>query len=116
MPNTLPAATRNLDQALRDLREHGLCLMPEVLDSDTVARVRAALYRAADDERSGANTTHNTERAAVFPCYTTRTYRTQENWFLALEANVVKNAFDTLLTLLAYKSELFGLVYGRSPR
>jgi hypothetical protein len=28
----------------------------------------------------------------------------------------VQSASDTLLTLLAYKSEGFGLVYGRSPR
>jgi len=29
---------------------------------------------------------------------------------------VVEQASDTLLTLLARKSELFGLVYGESPR
>jgi hypothetical protein len=29
---------------------------------------------------------------------------------------VIGSASDDLLTLLAYKSEGFGLVYGRSPR
>lgn len=66
--------------------------------------------------RSGANTTANTQRAAIFPFYTTPTYRTQENWFLSLRSEVVDAASDTLLTLLAYKSETFGLVYGESPR
>lgn len=66
--------------------------------------------------RSGANTSGDRQRAAVFPFYTTPTYRTQENWFLSLRPEVVDAASDTLLTLLAYKSETFGLVYGRSPR
>ena len=52
----------------------------------------------------------------MFPFYTTPVYRTQENWFLSLESGVVETASDTLLTLLAYRSEGFGLVYGRSPR
>ncbi len=66
--------------------------------------------------RSGANTTSNQRRAAVFPFYTTPIYRTQENWFLSLDPSVARFASDTLLTLLAYKSEGFGLVYGASPR
>jgi hypothetical protein len=66
--------------------------------------------------RTGANTTRDRQRAAVFPFYTTPIYRTQENWFLSLSPGVVGSASDTLLTLLAYKSEGFGLVYGRSPR
>jgi ectoine hydroxylase-related dioxygenase (phytanoyl-CoA dioxygenase family) len=66
--------------------------------------------------RTGANTTRDRTRAAVFPFYTTPIYRTQENWFLSLSPGVVNAASDTLLTLLAYKSEGFGLVYGRSPR
>jgi hypothetical protein len=52
----------------------------------------------------------------VFPFYTTPIYRTQENWFLSISPGVVGSASDALLTLLAYKSEGFGLVYGRSPR
>jgi ectoine hydroxylase-related dioxygenase (phytanoyl-CoA dioxygenase family) len=66
--------------------------------------------------RTGANTTRDRTRAAVFPFYTTPIYRTQENWFLSLSPGVVGSASDALLTLLAYKSEGFGLVYGRSPR
>ncbi len=66
--------------------------------------------------RTGANTSQDRKRAAVFPFYTTPVYRTQENWFLSLSPGVVNAASDTLLTLLAYKSEGFGLVYGRSPR
>jgi len=66
--------------------------------------------------RTGANTSRDKRRAAVFPFYTTPIYRTQENWFLSLSPGVVGAASDTLLTLLAYKSEGFGLVYGRSPR
>ncbi len=262
MPPSLPPPTRDLDQALRDLREHGLCVMPEVLHADTLARIRDALYRAADDDdrdgrrnrgfaldrdernhrvwnllnrdplfamlaehplalefvratigwpallsnisgnitgpgasagvlhadqvfvplpwpkrpqglnvawciddftrdngatevvpgshrrmsnpatdtaldelvpieapagsvfvfesrlwhRTGANTTQDQQRAAVFPFYTTPTYRTQENWFLSLRPEVMEQASESLLTLLAYKSELFGLVYGESPR
>jgi ectoine hydroxylase-related dioxygenase (phytanoyl-CoA dioxygenase family) len=262
MPCALPAATRDMAQALSDLREYGLCIVPEVLDRTTLARLREAVYRAADNDdlygrrphgfvldrdahnrrvwnlldrdplfamlaehplalefvratlgwpallsnisgnitgpgavagvlhadqvfvplpwpkrpqglnvawciddftrangatevlpgshrrmgnpgvdaelepllpieaaagsvfvfesrlwhRTGANRTTNEQRAAVFPFYTTPTYRTQENWFLSLRPEVVDSASDTLLTLLAYKSEVFGLVYGQSPR
>ena len=66
--------------------------------------------------RTGANSSRAERRAAVFPFYTTPIYRTQENWFLSLSPGVIESASDDLLTLLAYKSEGFGLVYGRSPR
>lgn len=66
--------------------------------------------------RSGANTSSDQTRAAVFPFYTTPIYRTQENWFLSLDPSVVRFASEDLLTLLAYKSQGFGLVYGESPR
>jgi ectoine hydroxylase-related dioxygenase (phytanoyl-CoA dioxygenase family) len=66
--------------------------------------------------RSGANTSGDRQRAAVFPFYSTPIYRPQENWFLSLTPEVVARASPTLLTLLAYHSEGFGLVYGRSPR
>lgn len=66
--------------------------------------------------RTGANIAPHAERAAVFSFYTTPTYRTQENWFLTLDAALLERASDTLLTLLAWKTENFGLVYGRSPR
>lgn len=65
--------------------------------------------------RSGANITSNQTRAGVFPFYSTPVYRTQENWFLSLDPSVRRFASDTLLTLLAFKSEGFGLVYGESP-
>jgi ectoine hydroxylase-related dioxygenase (phytanoyl-CoA dioxygenase family) len=262
-PQRLPSPTRDAEQALADLREHGICVLPEVLDGDTLARARDALYGAmADDDaagraattgfaldqdaanrrvwnllnrnavfaelaehpraiamvkellgwpallsnvsgnivgpgaragvlhadqvfvplpwpkrpqgmnvgwciddftrengatefvpgshrlqrnpgdadrppafvpleaaagsavvfesrlwhRTGANTSASATRAAVFAFYTTPVYRTQENWFLALDDAVVDRASDTLLTLLAYKTSLFGLVYGASPR
>jgi ectoine hydroxylase-related dioxygenase (phytanoyl-CoA dioxygenase family) len=65
--------------------------------------------------RTGANSTRDGRRAAIFPFYSRPVYRTQENWFLSLDAGVVTAASDTLLTLLAYRSEGFGLVYGESP-
>ena len=66
--------------------------------------------------RSGANTSSDKTRAGVFSFYTTPVYRTQENWFLSLDPGVQRYASETLLTLLAYKSAGFGLVYGESPR
>ena len=66
--------------------------------------------------RSGANTSVRAKRAEIFPFYTRTTYRTQENWFLSLSPEIIESASDTLLTLLAYRTELFGLVFGRSPR
>jgi len=66
--------------------------------------------------RTGANTSADQTRAAVFPFYTTPVYRTQENWFLSLDPLVRRHASDTLLTLLAYKSQGFGLVFGESPQ
>ncbi len=65
--------------------------------------------------RTGANVTTSTHRAGLFGWYTRPIYRTQENWFLALDPAVRDNASDTLLQLLAYKTEGFGLVNGRSP-
>jgi ectoine hydroxylase-related dioxygenase (phytanoyl-CoA dioxygenase family) len=65
--------------------------------------------------RTGANTSKDRYRAAVFPFYTTPIYRTQENWFLSLNPGIPRFASETLLTLLAYRSTGFGLVYGQSP-
>ena len=65
--------------------------------------------------RTGANTSTDRRRAAVFPFYSTPIYRTQENWFLSLDPGVLEGASETLLTLLAYRSQGFGLVYGLSP-
>ncbi len=66
--------------------------------------------------QTGENTTSDQSRAGVFAFYTTPAYRTQENWFLTLDEAFLSTASDDLLTLLAYKSNGFGLVYGRSPR
>ena len=65
--------------------------------------------------RTGCNRA-TTPRAALFAWYTTPIYRTQENWFLSLDEEVVETASDELLTLLGYKAAGLGLVYGRSPR
>jgi ectoine hydroxylase-related dioxygenase (phytanoyl-CoA dioxygenase family) len=50
---TLPVATNDLDQAETDLREHGICLVKNVLLPEQLADARTALYRAArqDSER-----------------------------------------------------------------
>lgn len=65
--------------------------------------------------RTGSNHSDN-PRAALFGWYTKPIYRTQENWFLSLDAQVVDDASETLLALLGYKSKGLGLVYGKSPR
>jgi len=65
--------------------------------------------------QTGANTTTDQTRAAAFGWYHRPIYRTQENWFLSLNPAVREFASEELLVLLAYKSEGFGLVYGRSP-
>lgn len=66
--------------------------------------------------RTGENRTHDRHRAALFAWYSRTIYRTQENWFLSLSPWVLEGASDELLTLLAYKTEGFGLVNGHSPR
>ena len=65
--------------------------------------------------RTGFNRTTDQRRAGIFGWYTRPIYRTQENWFLALDPSVWRNASDDLLTLLGYKSEGLGLVNGASP-
>ncbi len=66
--------------------------------------------------RTGSNRTTETSRAALFAWYSRPIYRTQENWFLSLSPWVLEGASEELLTLLAWKSEGFGLVNGQSPR
>jgi len=66
--------------------------------------------------RSGENRTADQSRAALFAWYSRTIYRTQENWFLSLSPWVLEGASEELLTLLAYKTEGFGLVNGHSPR
>ena len=55
-------------------------------------------------------------RAAAFAWYVRPIYRTQENWFLALNEDVLESASDNLLKLLGYRTEVLGTVYGHSPR
>lgn len=65
--------------------------------------------------RTGSNRSDH-PRAAAFAWYTTTIYRTQENWFLALDDEVLEAASENLLALLGYHSQGLGLVYGSSPR
>ncbi len=65
--------------------------------------------------RTGANTTLDVRRAVAFGWYTRPIYRTQENWFLALDPSVRQFASDDLLVLLGYRTTGLGLVNGISP-
>jgi ectoine hydroxylase-related dioxygenase (phytanoyl-CoA dioxygenase family) len=65
--------------------------------------------------RTGANSTQDRSRAALFAWYSRTIYRTQENWFLSLSPWVLEGASEELLTLLAWKTAGFGLVNGHSP-
>jgi len=65
--------------------------------------------------KTGNNVTKDQRRAGAFAWYTKTIYRTQENWFLSLDPRVRQFASDEMLTLLAFKSEGFGLVNGASP-
>ncbi|WP_420450275.1 phytanoyl-CoA dioxygenase family protein [Ilumatobacter sp.] len=65
--------------------------------------------------RTGANTTIDERRAAVFGWYTRPIYRTQENWFLSLDPSIRQFASDDLLVLLGYRTAGLGLVNGLSP-
>jgi ectoine hydroxylase-related dioxygenase (phytanoyl-CoA dioxygenase family) len=48
----LPRPTRQQEQGLRDIREHGLAIIPDVLEGDALKRTREALYRAAEQDRA----------------------------------------------------------------
>ena len=73
------------------------------------------IFESRVRHRTGSNRSQH-PRAALFGWYTKPIYRTQENWFLSLDDDVVENASDDLLVLLGYKTQGLGLVYGRSPR
>jgi ectoine hydroxylase-related dioxygenase (phytanoyl-CoA dioxygenase family) len=45
-----PAPTRDLDQAERDLKEHGLAVVEGVLEDDELKAVREATYRVAEQD------------------------------------------------------------------
>jgi ectoine hydroxylase-related dioxygenase (phytanoyl-CoA dioxygenase family) len=100
---------------------HRLCRSPLPDDGDaSVAAVAPAGTMIAFESRlwhrTGENRTPDHNRAALFAWYSKTIYRTQENWFLSLSPWVLEGASDELLTLLAYKTEGFGLVNGHSPR
>jgi ectoine hydroxylase-related dioxygenase (phytanoyl-CoA dioxygenase family) len=65
--------------------------------------------------KTGNNRTPSERRAGVFSWYTKPIYRAQENWFLSLRPEIRQFASDDMLTLLGYKAEGLGLVYGASP-
>lgn len=48
----LPPLTRNLDQAAQDIKDYGICLVDGVLEGKELARVRDALYRAAEHDKT----------------------------------------------------------------
>ena len=52
MDGGVPKPTRDLAQAEQDLRDFGVCLLEGALPPEKLARVRDALYRAADDDRT----------------------------------------------------------------
>jgi ectoine hydroxylase-related dioxygenase (phytanoyl-CoA dioxygenase family) len=93
---------------------------PTPADTDESVPIEAPLgtmmvFESRVWHRTGRNTTASAHRAGLFGWYTRPIYRTQENWFLALDPSIRQTASDTLLQLLAYKTEGFGLVNGRSP-
>lgn len=51
-PAALPSPTRDLAQAERDIKEYGLAIVPDALDTEMLKRVRDALYRAAEADRA----------------------------------------------------------------
>lgn len=48
----LPSPTKDVQQGLRDIREHGLAIVPSVLSGETLKRTRDALYKAAESDRA----------------------------------------------------------------
>jgi len=62
----LPAPTRQQEQGLRDIREHGLAIVPDVLTGDALKRTREALYRAAGEDRARGR--EKSRRAGRRPC------------------------------------------------
>ncbi len=92
---------------------------PSVLGEQAVPVIAPAgtlmVFESRLWHRTGCNRS-DSPRAALFGWYTRPIYRTQENWFLSLDDDVVEHASDDLLELLGYRTQGLGLVYGRSPR
>ncbi len=93
---------------------------PEEMATDTVALEAPAgsmiVFESRLWHQTGANTTTDKTRAGIFAWYTKTYVRTQENWFLSLKPEIQQFGSDTMLTLLGYKSQGFGLINGQSPR
>ena len=83
---------------------------PIVAPAGTVVAFEGRVWHRTGSNRSAA------PRAAAFAWYTRPIYRSQENWYLSLHDEVLEDASDELLTLLGYRTEVLGTVYGRSPR
>lgn len=47
----MPAPTRDISQAAQDLRDAGICVIPEVIGGETLRKLRDAAYAAAEDDR-----------------------------------------------------------------
>ncbi|MEQ8861695.1 MAG: phytanoyl-CoA dioxygenase family protein [Pseudomonadales bacterium] len=99
------AADAELTQA--ELDETG---QPVIAPAGTLMVIESRVWHRTGCNRSSA------PRAALFGWYTRPIYRTQENWFLSLDDEVIDGASDELLVLLGYRAQGLGLVYGRSPR
>ena len=84
--------------------------LPAIAPAGTVVACDGRIWHRTGSNRSEAT------RAAAFAWYVKPIYRTQENWFLSLHDEVLEGASDNLLTLLGYRTEVLGTVYGRSPR
>lgn len=84
--------------------------VPIVAPAGTLMVLESRLWHRTGANRSSA------PRAALFGWYTRPIYRTQENWFLSLQESDIEGASEELLTLLGYRTQGLGLVYGRSPR
>jgi ectoine hydroxylase-related dioxygenase (phytanoyl-CoA dioxygenase family) len=87
--------------------------------TETVAIEAPAGTMVAMDGRvwhkTGHNRTEHERRAGVFAFYTPPIYRTQENWFLALDPSIRQFGSDDLLVLFGYRTVGLGLVNGASP-
>lgn len=99
---------------------HSLNRPPTADDHDEAVSMEApagslVVFNSRIWHRTGNNTTMDQRRAGIFGWYTRPIYRTQENWFLALDPSVRQFASDDLLVLLGYRTQGLGLVNGASP-
>lgn len=90
--------------------EAGAATVPMEARAGTMIVMEARVWH-----KTGHNKTVDKRRAGIFAWYTKPIYRTQENWFLALDPSIKQFASDTMLELLGYKTAGLGLVNGASP-